>query len=75
MLKILQGAIAIPLPSNPSEDYLPNHAHPVAVPVQTTSLAWGLSGSRGQWSLWHPPSFHELIPRFWIHQAWRPLAP
>jgi hypothetical protein len=65
----------MPISSNLLKDYWPNHAHLIAVPVQTTCLALGLSASLGRWSLRHPPPFHELIPGFWIHHAWWPLTP
>jgi hypothetical protein len=75
MLKILQGAARIPRPSTLSADHRPSHAHPDSTPFQTTCLALKLSAYLRRLALWRLPPFHELIPRFRIHQAWGPLTP
>jgi hypothetical protein len=75
MLKILQGAALIPRPFILSEDHWPSHAHPAFTPPQTTCLALQLAACLRRLALWRLPPFHELIPRFRIHQARWPLTP
>jgi len=68
-------ASRFPIPYNLSHEQLPNHADPASVPLQTAYLGLRLLAYRRRVSLGYPSPFHELIPRFWIHQAWRPFTP
>ena len=74
-LKKLQCLAVFTISLNLSHERWPNHANLVCHPCPTTYPWAGAFGLCGRAFLLHPPPFHELIPRLWIHQPWRPLTP
>jgi hypothetical protein len=70
----LQCLATFQSPSSLLEEHWPNHANLVSISCRTTCPTLQLSTFLSRIPLLHSPSFHELLPRFWIHQAWWPLT-